>query len=48
MNNPHDKFFKESLSNLETARGFMKNYLPQDLLKLLDLDNIMIEKVKKL
>ena len=44
MNNPHDKFFKESLSNLETAKGFMKNYLPQDLLKLLDLDNIMIEK----
>ncbi|WP_027340820.1 Rpn family recombination-promoting nuclease/putative transposase [Halonatronum saccharophilum] len=44
VNNPHDKFFKESLSRVEVAKGFMENYLPEKLLNLIDLDNIIIEK----
>ena len=44
INNPHDKFFKDSLSRKEVAIDFMDNYLPQDLLNLIDLDNIIIEK----
>jgi len=35
---PHDKFFKETLSDLETAKDFMKNYLPKDLLGIIDLE----------
>ncbi len=27
---PHDKFFKETLSDIETARDFMINYLPKE------------------
>lgn len=30
---PHEKFFKETLSDIETTRDFMINYLPKDLLR---------------
>ena len=44
MNNPHDKFFKDSLGHLEIAKGFLKNYLPQNLIELINLNNIVIDK----
>jgi predicted transposase YdaD len=36
--NPHDKFFKETFSNVEVARDFIKNYLPESILKIIDLE----------
>lgn len=39
INNPHDKFFKETLSDIETTKDFMKNYLPKDLLSVIDSKN---------
>ena len=44
MNNPHDKFFKKSISKKETAKGFLKHYLPNDLLAKIDLNTLQIEK----
>lgn len=41
---PHDKFFKETLSDIETTRDFMINYLPKDLLSVIDLENLTPEK----
>ena len=32
---PHDKFFKESLGNVETAKDFIANYLPKQVLPVL-------------
>jgi len=44
INQPHDKFFKEIMQNIETAHDFLKNYLPKDILPLIDLDNLFLQK----
>ena len=44
LTNPHDRFFKESLSREEVALDFMKNYLPADVLALLNLDSLELAK----
>ena len=44
IKNPHDKIFKETMSDIETAKDFFRNYLPEELLKLIDLDNISVDK----
>ena len=42
--NPHDKLFKEVLSRRENIIDFLNNYLPKDVLNLMDLNTIEIEK----
>ena len=42
--NPHDKFFKDVLSNKETAVDFLANFLPADVLQLLNLGTAEIRK----
>ncbi len=42
--NIHDKFVKERLSQRENAIDFLKNYLPAELLEIVDLTGIKIEK----
>jgi hypothetical protein len=37
----HDKFFKGNMSNIDTAKDFMLNYLPEDILKIIDFDNLL-------
>jgi predicted transposase/invertase (TIGR01784 family) len=44
VNKPHDAFFKQCLSKKENARSFLENYLPAELLPLLSLDKLEIEK----
>ena len=44
LTNPHDRFFKESFSRLETARDFVRHYLPADVTALLNLDTLEITK----
>ena len=45
INRPHDRFFKESLSDPQTAGDFLRQYLPQNLLALIDLQTLIPEKV---
>ena len=40
--NPHDKVFRETLNNLETARSFLQHFLPDNVLGLMDLSNLEI------
>ena len=42
--NPHDAFFKERLANVETARDFVSNHLPADVVEVLDLPTLAISK----
>jgi len=42
--NPHDKFFKGMFSRKDEARDFFANYLPEEILKLLDLERTEIVK----
>jgi predicted transposase/invertase (TIGR01784 family) len=44
MTNIHDRFFKETLSHKEVARDFLENYLPQEVLRHLDLNTLKISK----
>ncbi len=42
--NPHDRFFRESFTRKEAARGFFREYLPPSLLRQLDLQTLHIAK----
>ena len=44
INNPHDKYFKQVMGDKETTRDFLKNYLPRDLLEIIDLESLVIQK----
>ncbi len=43
IQNPHDKFFKEIFSNPLVARDFIENYLPELILKIVDLNELEIQ-----
>ncbi|WP_286945573.1 Rpn family recombination-promoting nuclease/putative transposase [Acetobacterium sp. UBA5834] len=43
IQNPHDKFFKEIFSNPLVARDFIENYLPEPILKIVDLNELEIQ-----
>ncbi|OQC31070.1 MAG: hypothetical protein BWX67_01370 [Thermotogae bacterium ADurb.Bin062] len=40
----HDKFFKEVLGDIETAKSFLQHYLPPKIVRLIDPESITIEK----
>jgi uncharacterized membrane protein len=42
VNNPHDRLFRKTWSNLENVRSFLQHYLPVDVLNLVDLDSLAI------
>ena len=44
INNPHDKLVKETLSNIEIAKDYLRNYLPENVLKIINLDTLKLKK----
>ena len=40
--NPYDKLFRETWSDLATAKSFLHNYLPEEVLTLTSLDTLEI------
>jgi predicted transposase/invertase (TIGR01784 family) len=42
---PHDDFFKDSLTNINIARDFLRNNLPEDITQITDLETLSLEKV---
>ena len=44
IKNPHDKLFKRTLGDKEVAKDFLENYLPDHILKEVDLTTINIAK----
>ncbi|WP_246294235.1 Rpn family recombination-promoting nuclease/putative transposase [Desulfobacter latus] len=42
--NPHDKVFREVYSNKENARSLLAGKLPDNVLKLVDLNTLEISK----
>lgn len=44
MQNPHDKFFKETLGNLAIAKDFLVNYLPDPIKKAVDISTLELQK----
>ena len=44
INNVHDKFFKQTMTDRKVARSMLENYLRGHILKLIDLENMELEK----
>lgn len=44
IQNPHDKFFKETFGNVTVAKDFLNNYLPQSLMGIIDIDTLEPQK----
>ena len=44
IQNPHDKFFKETMGNVETAKDFLENYLPKSIIQVVNLDTLEPQK----
>ncbi len=44
ISNPHDRFFKKLFSRKNVGRNFFLNYLPRDVVSLLDLDSSELTK----
>ncbi len=44
VQNPHDKFFKETLTKVDLARDFARNYLPAAILQVVDLSTMEPQK----
>jgi predicted transposase/invertase (TIGR01784 family) len=44
IQNPHDKFFKETFSNVAVAKDFVKNYVPKGILKAIDINTLEPQK----
>jgi len=42
IKNPHDKVFRETYSDLDNARSLLSNYMPERVLKLMDLSTLEI------
>lgn len=42
--NPHDKLFRQTYGDKENVRSFLTNYLPGQVLKLVDLSTLEISK----
>lgn len=44
IENPHDKFFKETLGSIEVVKSFLLHYLPSEIIKIIDEDTLSPEK----
>ena len=44
IQNPHDKFFKETFGNVAVAKDFLINYLPKNIMKVIDVDTLELQK----
>ena len=44
VSNPHDKFFKEVFGKVEVTKDFIENYLPENILKVIDTNTLEPQK----
>lgn len=42
LKHPHDSFFKNLMSNPQNVRDFIRAFLPDEIVKNLDLENLKI------
>lgn len=43
LKQPHDKFFRSTFGKVEIASDFLKNYLPQDLSEIVDINTLKLQ-----
>ena len=42
LRQPHDKFFRSTFGKVEIASDFLKNYLPQELSEVVDVNTLKL------
>lgn len=45
MQNPHDKFFKETFNDVDVTKDFLQQYSSEEVLKYIDLNSLDPQKV---
>lgn len=40
IQNPHDKFFKETFGNIDVVQDFLNSYLPKNILDIIDIETV--------
>lgn len=40
VNQPHDKYFRSTFGRVDFAKVFLSNYLPEELIKMVDMDTL--------
>ena len=48
LKHPHDSFFKHLMSNPKNVRDFIRAFLPSEIVKDLDLENLKIIDTEKI
>ncbi len=43
IKNPHDRFFKSTMTDLEIAKDYMRNFLPPEVVEKLQLEQLSLE-----
>ena len=46
LNHPHDHYFKNTFGKEEIARDFLESYLPNEIVKTLDLNTLTNQKAE--
>ncbi len=44
IQNPHDKFFKKTFGDVAVAKDFLNNYLPKNIIGIIDIDTLEPQK----
>jgi len=44
LENPHDKFFKETLGNIAVAKDFLHHYLPHKIREIVNVNTLEAQK----
>jgi len=44
IQNPHDKYFKETFGKSDVAKDFIKNYLPQEIRDIVNINTLEPQK----
>jgi len=44
IHQPHDKFFKSSMTDIRVAKDFFEAYIPSEILQKIDLGSLKLEK----
>ncbi len=44
LKQPHDKFFRSTFGQVKVASNFLSNYLPKDLVNIIDMSTLEPQK----
>lgn len=43
LNQPHDKYFRTTFGEVDFAKDFLTNYLPEELVDMIDMNTLALQ-----